>query len=139
MVRSFPTTPIAAAMMIAAAGAAAAPLTLPGGTRIEDGRIGAGAPAQPGQLVTVHYTGWLYQDGQRGSRFDSSRDRGEPFSFLLGTGEVIPGWDEGVAGMKAGGTRTLILPPAAGYGAEGDDVIPPDSWLIFDIELLKVE
>lgn len=130
--------PLIAALMIGTA-AASAPVTLPDGTRVEDGRVGKGATAQPGQTVTVHYTGWLYIDGKRGPKFDSSRDGGQPFSFVLGAGEVIKGWDEGVAGMKIGGTRTLILPPAAGYGAEGDDVIPPNSWLIFDVELLGVE
>jgi FKBP-type peptidyl-prolyl cis-trans isomerase len=129
-----------AAVAIATAAASAAPVTLPGGTRIEDVKIGTGPAAQAGQTVTVHYTGWLYVDGQRGAKFDSSRNPGRgPFSFLLGGGEVIPGWDEGVAGMKPGGKRTLILPPAAGYGDEGDDTIPPNSWLIFEVELLGIE
>lgn len=130
--------PLIAALLIGTA-TVAAPVTLPDGTRLEDGRVGTGAPAQAGQTVSVHYAGWLYLDGKRGPKFDSSRDGGQPFSFVLGAGEVIRGWDEGVAGMKPGGTRTLILPPAAGYGAQGDDVIPPNSWLIFDIELLRAE
>jgi len=133
-----PLLPLLAALMMSSV-AIAAPVTLPDGTRIEDSKVGSGTPAQAGQTVTVHYTGWLYLDGKRGPKFDSSRDGGQPFSFVLGAGEVITGWDEGVVGMKPGGTRTLILPPEAGYGAEGDDVIPPNSWLIFDVELLKAE
>ncbi|MES2498077.1 MAG: FKBP-type peptidyl-prolyl cis-trans isomerase [Pseudomonadota bacterium] len=136
MYRSVLLAPFA---LIATVAASAAPVTLPGGTQVQEVKVGAGAAAQPGQTVTVHYSGWLYQDGKRGKKFDSSRDRGQPFSFVLGAGEVIPGWDEGVAGMKTSGKRVLILPPAAGYGDEGDDTIPPNSWLIFDIELLAVE
>ena len=127
--------PIAALMMSVTAHAA--PVTLPGGTQIEDVEPGTGAAARRGQTVTVHYTGWLYVDGERGKRFDSSRG-GEPFSFQLGAGDVIKGWDAGIVGMKPGGIRTLIIPPAAGYGAEGDDTIPPDSWLMFEVELLKI-
>ena len=134
--RSAFLAPLAAVAMAAAS--AAAPVTLPGGTKIEDLKIGDGAVAQSGQAVTVHYTGWLYLDGMRGKKFDSSRG-GRPFTFTLGAGEVIPGWDAGVAGMKIGGQRTLILPPSAGYGAQGDDTIPPNSWLIFDVELVGVE
>lgn len=120
--------------------AAAAPVVLPGGTRATDTKVGAGAEATPGQLVAVHYTGWLWQDGMKGAKFDSSRDRGEPFVFPLGAGQVILGWDEGVAGMKVGGTRTLIIPPAAGYGAAGAGAdIPPNSTLIFEVELLAVK
>lgn len=137
MSRSVLLAPIAAVAISAAA--SAAPVALPGGTLAEDVKPGTGAVAQPGRTVTVHYTGWLYQGGKRGKKFDSSRDGGRPFAFLLGAGEVIEGWDVGVAGMKVGGQRTLILPPAAGYGAEGDDTIPPNSWLIFDIDLLGVE
>jgi FKBP-type peptidyl-prolyl cis-trans isomerase FkpA len=89
--------------------------------------------------VHVHYTGWLYNDGQQGAKFDSSRDRGQPFSFPLGAGHVIKGWDEGVAGMKVGGQRTLIIPPGLGYGARGaGGVIPPNATLKFDVELLGV-
>ncbi len=94
----------------------------------------------PGQYVTVHYTGWLYTGGIKGKKFDSSRDRGDPFAFPLGAGRVIQGWDEGVAGMKVGGQRTLIIPAAAGYGdrgAGGD--IPGGATLMFDVELLKTE
>ncbi len=118
----------------------AAPVILPGGTRATDVKLGAGAVAMPGQMVAVHYTGWLWQDGARGKKFDSSLDRGQPFVFQLGAGQVIQGWDEGVAGMKIGGKRTLIVPPAAGYGAEGaGDDIPPNATLIFDVELLGVQ
>jgi FKBP-type peptidyl-prolyl cis-trans isomerase len=108
----------------------------------EDVRTGSGAEAQSGRVVTVHYTGWLY-DGSRpdrkGAKFDSSRDRNEPFSFNLGAGEVIRGWDEGVAGMRVGGQRTLTIPPQMGYGARGaGGVIPPNATLLFDVELLEV-
>ena len=107
-----------------------------------DGKAGTGAEAQSGQQVTVHYTGWLYDPSKpesKGNKFDSSRDRNEPFAFRLGGGEVIRGWDEGVAGMKVGGQRTLVLPPALGYGANGaGGVIPPNATLIFDVELLEL-
>lgn len=120
--------------------AAVAPVVMPGGTRITDSKIGTGAEALPGQMVAVHYTGWLWQDGTRGKKFDSSLDRGQPFVFQLGTGQVIQGWDEGFAGMKIGGKRTLIVPPAAGYGAQGaGGDIPPNSTLIFEVELLAVQ
>jgi FKBP-type peptidyl-prolyl cis-trans isomerase len=113
---------------------------LPGGTRYVDTRLGTGALAEPGRAVAVHYTGWLYVDGMKGRKFDSSRDSGRPFTFLLGYGQVIPGWDEGVAGMKVGGTRTLIVPPQAGYGENGaGDVIPPGATLLFEVELLGVQ
>lgn len=112
--------------------------TTPSGLQYEDTVVGQGAEAQPGQHVHVHYTGWLYNDGQQGAKFDSSRDRGEPFAFSLGAGQVIKGWDEGVAGMKVGGQRTLIIPAALGYGARGaGGVIPPNATLKFDVELLK--
>jgi FKBP-type peptidyl-prolyl cis-trans isomerase len=120
---------------------AQAPATavLPGGTRITDTKPGTGDMAEPGRMVAVHYTGWLYIDGGKGKKFDSSRDTGQPFIFTLGAGEVILGWDEGLADMKAGGTRTLIVPPQAGYGeAGGGDVIPPGATLIFEVELLAV-
>ncbi|MET0313289.1 MAG: FKBP-type peptidyl-prolyl cis-trans isomerase, partial [Hansschlegelia sp.] len=102
--------------------------------------VGTGAPAQAGRGVTVHYTGWLDADGKKGDKFDSSADRGQPFTFRLGVGNVIAGWDEGVAGMKVGGKRTLIIPAALGYGTEGaGGVIPPNATLIFDVELLGVK
>ena len=107
-----------------------------------DVRVGEGHEAGAGRQVTVHYTGWLYQASSadhKGRKFDSSRDRNEPFSFRLGGGEVIRGWDEGVAGMKVGGQRTLTIPPDYGYGARGaGGVIPPNATLVFDVELLDV-
>ncbi|HEX3952439.1 MAG TPA: FKBP-type peptidyl-prolyl cis-trans isomerase [Stellaceae bacterium] len=109
------------------------------GLKYTDSKIGTGAEATPGHKVDVHYTGWLYTDGQKGKKFDSSVDRGEPFSFSLGAHQVIRGWDEGVAGMKVGGKRTLIIPPDLGYGARGaGGVIPPGATLMFDVELLGV-
>ena len=111
----------------------------PGGLQITDTRLGSGAEARKGHTVTVHYTGWLYDNGQQGAKFDSSRDRNDPFQFPLGGGMVIKGWDEGVAGMKVGGQRTLIIPPEMGYGARGaGGVIPPNATLKFDVELLGV-
>jgi FKBP-type peptidyl-prolyl cis-trans isomerase FkpA len=107
-----------------------------------DSKTGTGAEATAGHDVTVHYTGWLYDPSRpdrKGAKFDSSRDRGEPFSFRLGAGQVIRGWDEGVAGMKVGGQRTLTIPPDMGYGARGaGGVIPPNATLLFDVELLNV-
>ncbi len=108
--------------------------------QITDTRPGSGAEARDGQTVTVHYTGWLHVDGAQGPRFDSSRDRGEPFRFVLGAGMVIRGWDQGVAGMRVGGQRTLVIPPELGYGARGaGGVIPPHATLMFDVELLDVD
>ena len=113
--------------------------TTPSGLQYEDTTVGSGATAQAGQRVRVHYTGWLYADGQQGRKFDSSKDRGQPFSFHLGGGEVIGGWDEGVQGMQVGGTRVLIIPPNLGYGARGaGGVIPPNATLKFEVELLGV-
>lgn len=107
-----------------------------------DTTIGTGAEAMQGQMITVHYTGWLYDEGapdKKGRKFDSSKDRGQPFQFQLGVGMVIAGWDEGFAGMKVGGARTLVIPPEKGYGARGaGGVIPPNATLIFDVELLGV-
>ncbi len=114
-------------------------ITTPSGLQYEDTVVGSGAEAQKGQHVSVHYTGWLYNNGQQGSKFDSSRDRNDPFEFALGAGMVIRGWDEGVAGMKVGGQRTLLIPAALGYGARGaGGVIPPNATLKFDVELLAV-
>ncbi|MBP7456929.1 MAG: FKBP-type peptidyl-prolyl cis-trans isomerase [Ottowia sp.] len=110
------------------------------GLQITDTKAGTGAEARKGQTVTVHYTGWLFNNGQQGAKFDSSRDRKDPFKFPLGSGMVIKGWDEGVAGMKVGGQRTLIIPPEMGYGARGaGGVIPPNATLKFDVELLGVD
>ena len=119
----------------------------PGGSVAElqriDGKVGSGAVATAGSDVTVHYTGWLYSERARdkhGLKFDSSVDRGEPFTFLLGAGQVIRGWDDGVAGMKVGGKRTLLVPPDYGYGRDGaGGVIPPNASLVFDVELLDVK
>ena len=108
-----------------------------------DVKQGSGTEATPGHTVVVHYTGWLYDPSKpdsHGAKFDSSRDRGSPFSFPLGGGRVIKGWDQGVAGMKVGGRRTLVIPPDQGYGARGaGGVIPPNATLIFDVELLDVK
>ncbi len=107
-----------------------------------DNKVGTGAEAIAGHDVTVHYTGWLYDEkaaDHKGRKFDSSRDRNEPFVFSLGAGQVIRGWDQGVAGMKVGGQRTLTIPPQLGYGARGaGGVIPPNATLVFDVELLGV-
>jgi FKBP-type peptidyl-prolyl cis-trans isomerase len=101
--------------------------------------VGQGEAASSGQRVKVHYTGWLDNNGNRGAKFDSSRDRNEPFEFALGRGQVIKGWDEGVAGMKVGGKRELTIPPDLGYGARGaGSVIPPNATLLFEVELLGV-
>ena len=110
---------------------------------IHDQKIGDGDLAEAGKSVAVHYTGWLFDASapdNKGGKFDSSRDRGQPFRFALGFGQVIAGWDQGVAGMKVGGQRTLTIPPELGYGARGaGGVIPPNATLVFDVELLAVE
>jgi peptidylprolyl isomerase len=109
------------------------------GLQITDSVVGQGASPKTGQTCVMHYTGWLYKDGVKGAKFDSSVDRGDPFEFSIGTGQVIKGWDEGVASMKIGGKRTLIIPAALGYGARGaGGVIPPNATLLFDVELLDV-
>jgi FKBP-type peptidyl-prolyl cis-trans isomerase FkpA len=113
--------------------------TSPSGLQYEDTVPGSGAQAQAGQDVKVHYTGWLYENGEAGRKFDSSKDRNDPFEFSLGAGMVIKGWDEGVQGMKVGGTRRLVIPPQLGYGARGaGGVIPPNATLLFEVELLAV-
>src|SRR5215813_10183045 len=108
----------------------------------QDAKVGSGTEAVPGRQVTVHYTGWLYDESKadhKGRKFDSSRDRNDPFPFRLGGGEVIPGWDQGVTGMRVGGQRTLTIPPDLAYGAQGaGGVIPPNATLVFDVELLDV-
>ena len=110
------------------------------GLKIADIKVGTGASPKTGQICVMHYTGWLYQNGQKGAKFDSSVDRGQPFEFPIGTGRVIKGWDEGVATMKVGGRRTLIIPADLGYGARGaGGSIPPYSTLIFEVELLAVK
>lgn len=113
--------------------------TTPSGLQLEDTQVGSGTEAVKGKTVSVHYTGWLWVDGKKGTKFDSSLDRGRPFSFALGAGQVIAGWDEGVTGMKTGGKRTLTIPSKLGYGSRGaGGVIPPDTDLVFDVELLEV-
>jgi peptidylprolyl isomerase len=124
----------------AAQGARGKMTELADGLRYTDTTTGSGAAATPGHQVTVNYTGWLDDSGKKGKKFDSSFDHGQPFAFTLGARQVIRGWDEGVAGMKVGGKRTLIIPPDLGYGASGaGGVIPPNATLIFDVELLKVD
>ncbi len=114
-------------------------ITTPSGLQYEDSTPGTGATAAAGRQVRVHYTGWLYDGGTAGRKFDSSKDRGDPFEFPLGAGMVIAGWDEGVAGMQVGGTRRLVIPPQLGYGARGaGGVIPPNATLLFEVELLAV-
>jgi len=111
--------------------------TLASGLQFEDTVVGTGAEAKPGRNVTVHYTGWLYENDEQGAKFDSSKDRDDPFIFSLGAGMVIKGWDEGVQGMKEGGQRTLIIPANLGYGARGaGGVIPSNATLKFVVELL---
>ena len=128
-------TSSAAAPPASAPGAAPTEVTLADGLKYTDDQIGTGTVAQAGKTAVVHYTGWLTD----GTKFDSSRDRNQPFSFQLGAGRVIKGWDEGVAGMKVGGKRTLIIPPELGYGARGaGGVIPPNATLKFEVELLDV-
>ena len=116
------------------------PMTTPSGLQIIDTKAGTGPSPKTGQTCVMHYTGWLYENGAKGKKFDSSVDRGEPFEFKIGLRQVIAGWDEGVASMKVGGKRTLIIPAALGYGAQGaGNVIPPNATLMFDVELLGVK
>jgi FKBP-type peptidyl-prolyl cis-trans isomerase len=134
--------PIVAALLVSSCGGATERTTV---TQLvkQDTRVGTGAEATAGRTVVVHYTGWLYDESRtdhKGAKFDSSRDRNEPFPFTLGAGEVISGWDQGVAGMKVGGQRMLTIPPDMGYGARGaGGVIPPNATLLFDVELLEVK
>jgi FKBP-type peptidyl-prolyl cis-trans isomerase FkpA len=115
------------------------PVTTGSGLQYIDTKTGTGATPRKNQTVVVHYTGWLYTNGQKGKKFDSSVDRGDPFRFPVGAGRVIAGWDEGVGSMKVGGKRTLIIPPNLGYGAQGaGGAIPPNATLIFDVELIDV-
>ena len=115
-------------------------MTTASGLQIIDSKEGTGATPKTGQTCVMHYTGWLYENGQKGKKFDSSVDRNEPFEFPIGQKRVIAGWDEGVATMHVGGKRTLIIPPALGYGARGaGGVIPPNATLMFDVELLAVK
>ncbi len=114
--------------------------TLPSGLQYADTEPGKGRSPRRGQIAVVHYTGWLYVDGNKGKKFDSSVDKGKPFEFRVGTGQVIKGWDEGVITMKTGGKRTLIVPAQLGYGAQGSPPdIPPNATLVFDVELIAVK
>jgi FKBP-type peptidyl-prolyl cis-trans isomerase FkpA len=114
-------------------------LTTASGLQYEDTTVGEGMTAAKGHTAVVHYTGWLYNDGVQGQKFDSSKDRNDPFEFSLGAGEVIKGWDEGVQGMQVGGVRRLVIPPQLGYGARGaGGVIPPNATLLFEVELLAL-
>ena len=111
----------------------------PSGLAFEDTQPGDGAEATKGQTCVMHYTGWLWTNDEKGAKFDSSLDRGQPFSFRLGAGQVIAGWDEGVAGLKIGGKRTLLIPSDLGYGARGAaGVIPPNATLLFEVQLLEL-
>ena len=112
----------------------------PTGLQYEDVKVGTGAQPKTGQTCVMHYTGWLWENGAKGKKFDSSVDRGQPFEFALGQGRVIKGWDEGVASMKVGGKRNLLIPPSLGYGARGaGSVIPPNATLLFEVELLGIK
>jgi FKBP-type peptidyl-prolyl cis-trans isomerase len=135
------TLTLLAAVLLLAGGAQESKetITTESGLKYIDHLVGNGEVAAKGDAVEVHYTGWLYENGKRGAKFDSSLDRGQPFQFDLGAGRVIRGWDEGVAGMKVGGKRELIIPPELGYGSRGaGGVIPPNATLDFEVELLKV-
>ena len=128
------------ACLVGTAHADAGPVKTASGLKYVDEKVGDGTAAVAGKKVSVHYTGWLDDNGKKGKKFDSSVDRGQPFEFSLGIGQVIAGWDEGVAGMKIGGKRTLMIPAALGYGAHGAGAdIPPNANLIFDVELLGVK
>jgi peptidylprolyl isomerase len=124
----------------AMAQSSAKPVTTSSGLQYIDSKAGTGASPRANQTAVVHYTGWLYVDGKKGQKFDSSVDRNQPFEFPVGAGQVIKGWDEGVASMKVGGKRTLIVPPQLGYGARGAaGVIPANATLMFDVELLGLK
>ena len=115
-------------------------MKMPSGIQYIDTVVGTGKSPKRGQICVMHYTGWLYENGQKGKKFDSSVDRGKPFEFPIGTGRVIAGWDLGVATMKVGGKRTLIIPAGLGYGARGaGGVIPPNATLMFDVQLLRLK
>jgi peptidylprolyl isomerase len=135
-----------AALYAAAAAAVIAPAfaqpvsTTASGLKIIDLKVGTGPSPRTGQTCVMHYTGWLYENGAKGKKFDSSVDRGDPFEFKIGVHQVIAGWDEGVATMKVGGKRTLIIPPELGYGERGaGNAIPPNATLIFDVELVGIK
>src|SRR5262249_12029524 len=129
-----PTTETGAKAQTPGESAGGQEVTMPDGLKYQDIKVGDGALAESGKDVVVHYTGWL----TNGTKFDSSVDRGQPFSFRLGASQVIRGWDEGVKGMRIGGKRKLTIPPDLGYGENGQGPIPPNSTLVFDVELLEV-
>jgi peptidylprolyl isomerase len=134
------STATLAAAFPAAAQTQGKPMTTQSGLQIIDTTVGTGASPKTGQTCVMHYTGWLSDGGKKGKKFDSSVDRGQPFEFPIGMKRVIGGWDEGVATMKVGGKRTLIIPPQLGYGERGaGGVIPPNATLIFDVELLAIK
>lgn len=134
------TGPFSGASTFTATAQTGKPMTTSTGLQIIDKKVGTGPSPKQGQTCVMHYTGWLYENGQKGRKFDSSVDRGQPFEFPIGMGRVIGGWDEGVASMKVGGQRTLIIPPSLGYGARGaGGVIPPNATLMFDVELLGLK
>lgn len=140
MIRQFTSLIGALTLAMTLSASAAEMKSLPSGLKYQDEVVGTGAEAVAGKQVQVHYTGWLDKAGAKGDKFDSSLDRGQPFAFSLGAGQVIKGWDDGVAGMKIGGKRTLLIPAELGYGARGaGGVIPPNATLIFDVELLGVK
>jgi peptidylprolyl isomerase len=133
-------SPLAAPTTASAQAAAPKPVTTASGLQYIDTKVGTGASPRTGQTCVMHYTGWLYTNGAKGKKFDSSVDRGQPFEFKIGMQNVIAGWDEGVATMKVGGKRTLIIPSKLGYGERGaGGVIPPNATLIFDVELLGIK
>jgi FKBP-type peptidyl-prolyl cis-trans isomerase len=137
---AFVAMPLAGIPTMAAAQTPGKPMITASGLQIIDTTVGTGATPKPGQICVMHYTGWLYENGTKGKKFDSSVDRNQPFEFPIGQHRVIAGWDEGVATMKVGGKRTLIIPAALGYGARGaGSVIPPNATLMFDVELLDVK
>ena len=138
--KRFLATGLAAILGTAPVASQAADVTTPSGLHIIDTKVGIGPVPKAGQTVTVNYTGWLFVNGKKGKKFDSSLDNGEPFSFTLGQGQVIKGWDEGLSTMHIGGKRTLIIPPELGYGARGaGGDIPPNATLIFDVDLLGAQ
>lgn len=131
---------ICCGLLAACSGAGSKLVTTENGLQYQDEQVGSGAEAVAGKTVSVHYTGWLNDNGEKGKKFDSSRDRGQPFIFPLGAGRVIKGWDQGVVGMKVGGQRVLMIPSALAYGPRGaGQAIPPNSDLIFEVELLAVQ
>ena len=133
-------TAITGVLILSESANAQQPVTTPSGLQYIDTKVGTGASPKTGQTCVMHYTGWLYENGKKGAKFDSSLDHGEPFEFKIGMHQVIAGWDEGVATMKVGGKRTLIIPPELGYGARGaGGVIPPNATLMFDVELLGIK